>query len=96
MKLQMRQERTQINFVWNGRTYNYAGDMELLPEEVVNGLMGQRVLAAKRHVRGGYPVTGIVRGAISVPAKDGYFATIYLVEQDNGRICQAVNIKSIE
>ena len=87
-----------ISFQWNGRTYSYNGDVELVPENVVNGLMGQRVWAHKRWARGGRAFAGILRGAITVtcgPHKTR--SMVYLVERDEDkRIFQAVNIKSFE
>lgn len=87
----------QIAFVWNGRSYSYNGDIELVPESVVNGVMGKRVLAHKRWARGGPAFTGRVVGMMTVPGGQGYRSAVYLVDRDEDRkIFQAVNIKSIE
>lgn len=87
----------QISFTWNGRSYSYNGDVELVPESAVNGLMGQRVLAHKRWARGGRAFAGRLRGVLTVPGGAGYRSTVYLVEDDEKRrIIQAVNIRSIE
>ncbi len=86
-----------ISFVFNGRTYSYNGDVELVPENVVNGLMGQRVLAHKRWARGGRAFTGWLRGVLTIPVAKGYRSNVYLVEkEDDRKIYQAVNIRSIE
>jgi len=91
------QQENQISFVFNGRTYSYAGDVELVPENVVNGLMGQRVLAHKRWARGGRAFVGTLRGAITVGVAPGYRSTVYLVEkEDDRKIYQSVKIRSIE
>lgn len=85
-----------ISFVFNGRTYSYNGDVELVPENVVNGLMGQRVLAHKRWARGGPAFAGWLRGAITVPSEGGHRSVVYLVEkEDDRKIYQSVNIRSI-
>lgn len=86
---------TQVVFQINGRTYTYNGDIELLPEAHCNGLMGQRVYAHKRWARGGKAFTGWLRGALSV--NSGATRTVvYLVEkEDDRKIYQVVNIKSI-
>lgn len=87
----------QITFVWNGRTYSYNGDVELVPESDVNGLMGQRVLAHKRWARGGRAFAGLLRGVLTVPGGRGYRVAVYLVEDDEKRrIIQSVNIRSID
>jgi len=89
---------TQVVFTINGRTYTYNGDVELLPEAHCNGLMGQRVYAHKRWARGGKAFTGWLRGAITVPGgPNGVRVVVYLVEkEDDRKVYQAVNIKSIE
>lgn len=87
----------QIAFMWNGRAYSYNGDIELVPENVVNGLMGQRVLAHKRWARGGPAFTGRVVGMMTVPVGKGYRSAVYLVDRDqDGKIFQAVHVRSIE
>ena len=87
---------TQVVFTLNGRTYTYNGDVELLPEAHCNGLMGQRVYAHKRWARGGKAFTGWLRGALSVNS-EATRTVVYLVEkEDDRKVYQAVNIKSID
>jgi len=87
----------RISFVLNGRTYSYNGDVELVPESAVNGLMGQRVLAHKRWARGGPAFAGWLRGAITVGSGGGHRSMVYLVEkEDDRKVYQSVNIRSIE
>jgi len=96
LTLTLKQEN-HISFVFNGRTYSYNGDVELLPESTVNGVMGQRVFAHKRWAHGGKGLTGWVRGALSIGTGGGYRSTVYLVEKDDDRkIYQCVHIKNIE
>lgn len=96
LTLSIKQEN-HISFMFNGRVYSYNGDVELLPESAVNGLMGQRVLAHKRWARDGRAFTGWLRGAITVGVAPGYRSTVYLVEkEDDRKIYQSVKIRSIE
>lgn len=94
--LGIRQEQS-ISFMWNGRTYNYnEKNIELVDEEVVNGLMGRRVLGHKRWARGGPAIVGNVVGALSVVDRQPYRSMIYLVEkEDNGKIYQTVKVRSV-
>lgn len=87
----------QISYMWNGKAYVYNGDIDLLDEEVVNGLMHKRVLAVRNHSRKSPPFSGRVVGAISRPGSPGYRIIVYLIERDeDGQIVQGVNLKSIE
>lgn len=86
-----------ITYRWNGKDYAYQGDVELLYEEVVNGLMHKRVLAQRAHSRRSNPFTGRVVGALSKNAGRGYRLIVYIIERDEDRKhILGVNIKSIE
>lgn len=89
--------QNRYDYRWNGRDYTYCGDIELLDEEAVNGLMHKRVLAQRAHSRRSNPFTGRVVGALNKSVGRGYRIIHYIIERDeDGRHVQGVNLRSIE